>query len=563
MVVNANASKSAPQKKHPPQPVSIQSKSKSTHLKMGGLKSVEQTRSELAVVCTEECKSRLINCPEEKCSGKLRSEGVDKSGSIRMKCTICPKSCGPKKILQQLWTLQPSRFKDICEEAAMEELARMGVEPSRMEEILVGRGKAPLSPRARKMASMIATKEDEELEGILINVMREEGAIGESYQATEVTRGIPLTNKYQTLAEPMGGAHSTRDMMNAPARKISKYESISEKMDSFQKEIEAELQDQEEMEEGAYEMDAGQEQEENQMRTCVMVSRTEFDDLKIRMEGLCRLVNMLIERRAEESRPQEQTNSPRRQPSLADRIAEAERMRQQGLVVVKGRDGSIYGVRPEALEAKAERSKGNARPAIIYASGFKGLRYREVRGLMQSYGLNPIDVIAMSFMGQVLEIVVGGEASEHYRSVLRSKERLLENFDALDGSPLRLNVSPETLTEAEVRGVRREAVMQARTTRWNRIIAQIPSELTRKRALLARVRDGRLAERQELMREESQQESRGLTRLDQLVMAKLAAAVQAQTSRREATSSGDERVERPRKILNRKVTSEMGVTRAQ
>ena len=79
----------------------------------------------------------------------------------------------------------------------------------------------------------------------------------------------------------------------------------------------------------------------------------------------------------------------------------------------------------------------------MHASSFKGLRYGEVRGLLQSYGLNTRAIIAMSSMGQVLEMIVGGEAREQYISVLRSKKRLLiEDLDVLDGSPPQTECQP-------------------------------------------------------------------------------------------------------------------------
>lgn len=279
------------------------------------------------------------------------------------------------------------------------------------------------------------------------------------------------------------------------------------------------------------------------------VTREEFNELKGRIEELYALIKTAL---GGQGHPSDSI----RQPSMADRVAASERIRQQGMAAVKGRDGTVYGVKPEVLEAKTERRKGGPHPALLHASGFYGLRQEEVKGLLDSYGLNTKDIIVMSFMGETLELVVGGGARDRFREVLSHKGKLLENVDVLDGSPLKLNVSTGMLTDAELSELRREAAKQAREARWNRIIAKIPKEQTRKRALLARVRDGRLAELRNPMRESPTQQSRGMTRLDLLVMAKLEAAVAA-------ASSGDESMERPRKILNRQVASIPDVTRAQ
>ena len=72
---------------------------------------------------------------------------------------------------------------------------------------------------------------------------------------------------------------------------------------------------------------------------------------------------------------------------------------------------------------------------------------------------------------------------------------------------------------------------------------------TQTRALGTR-KGWRLAEMQEPMTEGPAQQPRGLTRLDQLVVAKLAEAVHDRT--RKGVPSGDDSEERPRKILSRR-----------
>jgi hypothetical protein len=296
------------------------------------------------------------------------------------------------------------------------------------------------------------------------------------------------------------------------------------------------------------------------------VTRQEFDCLAAKIDKTMAMVQMLLSpasskpAAAVQATPANSNTQATR--GMAAKVAAAEQMRQEGLVVLRNAKGETYGVRPEVLEAKTRRPPQERKPAVLHIKGFRGLRYKEVRGLLGAYGLSVKDIIVMSFMGQHLEMVVAGEAKEEIVRVLVSKGYAHEEVNVFEGSPLKLNVDASILSAEKVQELRKRAATEARVSRWNKIIAQVPRDMTRKRALLARVRDGRLAEMQE---QESPRQPERLTRLDQLVMAEVEEEMRRLEQERMPTSDSDGENCRKRKIAGRKmeVTSEQGVTRSQ
>lgn len=159
----------------------------------------------------------------------------------------------------------------------------------------------------------------------------------------------------------------------------------------------------------------------------------------------------------------------------------------------------------------------------------------------------------------------------HFRSHSNSQFKCtvrIRKVDVFDGGPLKLNVDTSILSAEQVVELRRKAAAEARRIRWNKIIDRIPKGMRRKRAFLDRVRDGHLSENEGYQEEPTQRPARE-TRLDVLVMAKIAEIQQARAAEAqrkvESTSSSetDEASDRKRKVpqpRHMEVTPTKGVT---
>lgn len=551
--------------------------------------SIAVTRQEIGEICGEACKRKGIRCPTSECTGRPRTDGYDKSGSYRLKCLECHKSYGPKKVLAQLAQLYPEEMKRILFRANTKEILRMDVDLDIMENMRTSRGLPPMTPKTRASIKAMRTCEiPEELIESQVNLMERLIEMDQSEQLTrrqEDIQGkeIVPTNKQMRVQVSPSHQQTTnrftalRDEMNMEQEE-DEYEEgeMEEELSPKQKRALLEIEETSKMMEQAKETIAilaerqrialreyGYEdapEGRHNAPNAQYITRNEFEALERKIDTI---LNMIQSSKQVKGVTPPQAGSMQT-PSMANRIAEAERMRQEGLVVLRNDKGETYGVKPEVLEAKTRRQQQTQRPAVIHVKGFKGLRYKETRGLMTAYGINNRDIIAMSYMGPYAEIVVAGEAKEEIAHILTQKGYTIDDVDVFEGSPLKLNVDASVLSPEIVQELRRKAAKEARAARWNKIIAQIPKEMTRKRALLARVRDGRMAELQKPMMEEAGQRPEKLTRLDQMIMLR----IEEEMKRREAiTSSSDSDGEnvRRRKIAGRsmQVTPTQGVTQSQ
>jgi hypothetical protein len=543
---------------------------------------ISKTRSEINEVCGDCCKARLLTCPVEGCAGNLRTDGTDKSGSCRMKCNVCEKSCGPRRVFDQLLGVRATRLKPILQTADTRELMRIGVDIDEIDRIQGAKGIQPMTPAVRASIKSLKTKDvpEELLEAHIdyIEKMLELDSSEQMMKRREDQRGkqvIPTAiqkhsqNRFAALEEYdmeyEEGEVEDEELSPKQKRALIEIEETSKMMDEAKATLKilAERQAKAHKDFGVGERDIPTETYEN--TNDQFITRQEFNRLEKKIDDTMEMLQRLAAnnmRAPQEIRPNSNTQST----GMAAKIVAAEDMRRQGLVVLRNERGEAYGVKPEVIEAKARRTRQAQRPAVLHFRGLSELRYSEIKGLMGAYGLNVADVIIMSHMGPYTEMVVAGEAEEEITRILTLKGYTREKVDVFEGSPLKLNVDASALPEELVQELRRRAAREAREARWNKLIAKVPKEMTRKRALFARVRDGRLAEMQQPLQMEEMQRPERLTRLDQLVMAKLEEAMQRKEAISSLPSSDSEGENaRRRKIAGRnmQVTPTKGVTQPQ
>lgn len=545
---------------------------------------ISKTRSDINEVCGDCCKARLLTCPVENCAGNLRTDGTDKSGSCRMKCNVCEKSCGPRRIFDQLLNVRATKLKPILQAADTRELMRIGVDIDEIDRVQSAKGNQPMSPAVRASIRSLKIKDvpEELLEAHIdyVEKMLELDSTEQMTKRREDQRGKQTTppgmqkhnqNRFAALEEhdmeyEEGETEEDEELSPKQKRALLEIEETSRMMEEAKETLKSLAMRQEKAHKdfGCGERDMPAMVQDS--TSGQYITRQEFNRLEKKIDDTMEMLRSLAAGR--ERAPSTQTQAPRmnsgtQSVGMAAKIAATEDMRRQGLIVLRNERGEAYGVKPEVLEAKARRTRQTQRPTVLHFRGFSELRYSEIKGLMGAYGINVADIIIMSHMGPYTEMLVAGEAVEEITRILAMKGYTREKVDVFEGGPLKLNVDASALSEEEVHGLRRRAAREAREIRWNKLIAKVPRQMTRKRALFARVRDGRLEELQQSMEEGEPRRPERLTRLDQLVMAKLEEAMQ----RREATASSDSDGEnaRRRKIAghNMQVTPTQGVTQSQ